>query len=167
MMKNDFRLKYPLWMMGFIVILGLIAYAMDSPTMEFVNNSSETSMEMTLEASKGIILMGAVALYVILLSVFALQLKKHNRENPSRKISAFFIRPPEYLEQDEGMTYITRKSVQKVYTFFTWALPSLAAIAIIMPMPKLFVIYGILAVAMGQYLIYYFEVRKYFKEEKE
>ena len=166
-MKNDFRLKYPLWMMAFIVILGLIAYAMDSPTMEIVNNSSETSMEMTLEASKGIILMGAIALYVILLCIFALQLKKHNRQNPSRKISAFSIRPPEYLEQDEGMTYITRKAVQKVYTFFTWALPSLAGVAIILQLPRLFIIYGILVIAMGQYLIYYLEVRKYFKEEKE
>ena len=47
-MKNDFRLKYPLWMMTFIVLLGVITYALDSPAMEYVNNSSETSMEITM-----------------------------------------------------------------------------------------------------------------------
>lgn len=166
-MKNDFRLKYPLWMMAFIILLGVIAYTLDSPTMEYVNNSSETSMQMTIVPAKGILMFGAFALYLILLGVFALRMKKHNRQNPSQKISPFSIRPLEYLEQDEGMIYITRKAVQKVYTYITWALPLLATFAIIMPMPKLFVIYGILAVALGQYLIYYLEIRKYFKEEKE
>lgn len=166
-MKNDFRLKYPLWMMAFIVLLGVIAFALDSPTMEYVNNSSETSMEMTLEPVKGIILLGAVVMYFIFLGIMAIQMMKHNRQNPSRKISPFSIRPPEYLEQDEGMTFITRKAVQKVYTYITWALPFLATLAVILPLPKLFIIYGILAVALGQYLIYYFEIRKHFKEDTE
>ncbi len=166
-MKNDFRLKYPLWMMTFIVLLGVMAYALDSPAVEYVNTNSETSLAVTIEPAKGTILIAAVAVYFILLGIFILQLKKHNRQNPSQRISPFSIRPPEYLEQDEGMTYITRKAVQKVYTYITWALPILAAVAIILPLPKIFVIYGILMVALGQYLIYYIEIRKHLKEETE
>lgn len=166
-MKNDFRLHYPVWMMAFIVLIGVMAYAMDSPSMEYLNNSNAMRAEFTLEHEKIAILFGAIAVYVILLVTFSIQLKKHNRQNPSRKVSPFSIRPLEYLEQDEGMTYITRKAVQKVYTFITWALPILATFAIILPLPKLFIIYGILAVALGQYLIYYLEIRKHFKEESE
>lgn len=33
-MKNDFRLQYPLWMMGFIIVLGLFAYGLSSPVTE-------------------------------------------------------------------------------------------------------------------------------------
>lgn len=166
-MKNDFRVKYPLWMMVFIVLLGIIAYSLDSPAMQYINNSNVTSMEMTIEPAKGIVLLVSLALYFTLLAIFLLQLKKYNRQNPTQKISAISIRPPEYLEQDEGMTYITRKAVQKVYTYITWALPILATIAIILPLSKLYIIYGILAVALGQYLIFYFEIRKHVKEEEE
>lgn len=166
-MKNDFRLKYPLWMMVFIVLLGVIAYSLDSPGMQYINNGTETSMEMTLEPVKGIILMGAIAMYFIFLGIFSIQMKKHNRQNPSQKISPFSIRPPEYLEQDEGMTFITRKAAQKVYTYITWTLPLLVTVAIVLQLPRLIIIYGILAVALGQYLIYYFEIRKHLKEDTE
>lgn len=65
------------------------------------------------------------------------------------------------------MTFITRKAIQKVFTFFTWALPALALIAMLFQVPRLFVVWGILAVSFGQYLIYYLEIRKHFKEETE
>lgn len=166
-MKNDFRLTYPLWMMGFIVLLGFIAYAMDSPTMQYVNTPETTSVEMTIEPVKIAILFGAVLLTFILLILFSLRMKKHNLENPDKKISLLSIRPAEYLEQDEGMTYITRKAVQKVYTFTTGALPSLVALAIILQLSRLWIIYGILVIGLLQYLIYYLEIRKHFKEEPE
>lgn len=165
-MKSNFRLNYPLWMMAFIVLLGAIAYAMDSPAMQYVNTPDETSLAMTFEPVKGMILFGAAFLTFLLLAVFLLRMRKHNLENPDKKISPFSIRPPEYLEQDEGMTYITRKAVQKVYTFITWTLPFLAGFAIILQFPRLWIIYGILAIAFGQYLIYYLEIRKHFKEEE-
>ena len=166
-MKNDFRLNYPLWMMAFILLLGVLAFGLNSPVAEYVNNRNETSLTVKIEAFEGFIVFGAIILYLILLTIFMAKLKKHNEENPAQKISAFGIRPPEYLEQDEGMTFITRKAVQKVYTFITWALPFLATFAIVLPLPRLLIIYGILAIAFGQYLIYYLEVRKHFKEEVE
>ncbi|TWT08955.1 hypothetical protein [Planomicrobium sp. CPCC 101079] len=166
-MKNDIRLNYPIWMMAFIVLLGVFAYGINSPTREWVNSSTETSLTVKVEALEGFMVFASLLLYIILLTVFLWKVKKHNTENPKQKISIWSIRPPEYLEQDEGMTHITRIAVQKVYTFITWSLPMLATVAILLPLPRLMLIYGILAVAFGQYLVYYLEIRKHLKEETE
>lgn len=166
-MKNDFRLQYPLWMMGFIVVLGLFAYGISSPTTEVINNGTETSITYSIGGAMGMFAVGSVIVYLIMLLIFSLQLRKHNKNNPQQKVKAFSIRPPEYLEQDEGMTFITRKAAQKVYTYITWSLPLLAAFAIVFPVPRIFIIWGILLLALGQYWIYYREIRSHFKEEAE
>lgn len=166
-MKNDFRMQYPLWMMGFIIVLGLFAYGINSPVVEYIETESEQSMMISIGGVGGMFAVGSVLIYFIMLLIFCLKLRKHNRENPNQKVSAFSVRPPEYLEQDEGMTYITRKAAQKVYTFITWGLPMLAAFAILIPVPRIFIIWGILLIALGQYWIYYREIRGHFKEESE
>lgn len=166
-MKNDFRMQYPLWMMGFIIVLGLFAYGINSPVVEYIETESEQSMMISIGGVGGMFAVGSVLIYFIMLLIFCLKLRKHNRENPTQKVSAFSVRPPEYLEQDEGMTYITRKAAQKVYTFITWGLPVLAAFAILIPVPRIFIIWGILLIALGQYWIYYREIREHFKEESE
>ncbi|TWT26328.1 hypothetical protein [Planomicrobium sp. CPCC 101110] len=166
-MKNDFRLQYPLWMMGFIVVLGLFAYGISSPVVEITGTELEQSVMVSVSGEKGFFTLGSIMLYLVMLLIFFLQLRKHNREKPGQKISPFSIRPPEYLEQDEGMTYITRKASQKVYTFITWGLPALAAFAMLFSISKLLIIWGILFIALGQYWIYYREIRKHFKEETE
>lgn len=166
-MKNDFRLQYPLWMMGFIVVLGLFAYGISSPITEVIETEAETSVTISIGGIGGMFATGSFIVYLIMLLIFTLQLKKHNRNNPQQKVKPFSIRPPEYLEQDEGMTFITRKAAQKVYTFITWSLPFLAAFAIVLPVPRIFIIWGILFIALGQYWIYYREIRSHFKEETE
>ena len=166
-MKNDFRMQYPLWMMGFIVVLGMFAYGVSSPTTEVVNTETVQSISIELGSVAGFFAVGSVILYFVMLAIFSYQLTRHNKKNPTQKISPFSIRPPEYLEQDEGMTYITRKASQKVYTFMSWSLPMLAVFAIFSPLPNLFTVWGILLIALIQYLIYYMEIRRHFKEETE
>lgn len=166
-MKNDFRFQYPLWMMGFIVVLGLLAYGLSSPVTEVIDTETEQSVMISLGPVGTIFAVGSIVIYAIMLTIFLLKLKKHNKKNPSQRISPLSIRPPEYLEQDEGMTYITRKAAQKVYTFITWSLPLLAAFAIATPLPRIYIVFGILLIALGQYWIYFSEVRKHLKEEIE
>ena len=164
-MRNDFRMRYPLWNMAFIVLLSVVAYGTNSPATKFINTETEISLTIQIEAMEGFMVFGSLILYLVLLTVFMVKIQKHNKVNPQQKISIWSFRPPEYLEQDEGMTHITRIAVQKVYTFYTWSLPLLATVTIFLPLPKLAIIYGILAVAFVQYLIYYLEIRKHFKEE--
>ena len=166
-MKNDIRLNYPLWMMAFIALLGVFAYGINSPTRKFVNTETETSITIGIDALETVLVFGSIFVYFILLTIFIGQVNKYNKQNPHQKISLFSLRPPEYLEADEGMTHITRRAVQKVYSFYSIALPVLATIIIIIPLPRLAVIYSVLGLAFAQYVIYYLEIRKHFKEETE
>ncbi|HSI65930.1 MAG TPA: hypothetical protein VK947_00845 [Planococcus sp. (in: firmicutes)] len=168
-MRNDFRLQYPLWMMGFVIVFGILAYGVTAiPSgVEVRESETVTSFSVHLGAIETWTIIGSLVLYSLMLGVFLLKLMRHNKENPTQKISSFPIRPPEYLEQDEGMTYITRKAAQKVYTFMTWALPMLALAIMLIPVSRLVIIWSILAVALVQYLIYYLEIRKHLKEETQ
>lgn len=166
-MKNDFRMQYPLWMMGFIILLGMFAYGISSPVTEIINTDTEQSIMIELEPVAGFFVIGTAILYIVMLVIFIFQMLRHNKKNPTQKVSPFSIRPLEYLEQDEGMTYITRKASQKVYTFMSWSLPLLAVFAMTSPVPRVFIVWGILLVALIQYVIYYLEIRKHLKEEVE
>ncbi len=167
-MKNDFRLHYPLWMMGFIVVLGIFLFGVNSPTTtDIVNTETEQSVLVEYSTVEGFVILGSIILYLLMLLVFYIQMKRHNKMNPTQKIPSFAIRPPEYLEQDEGMTHITRKASQKVYTFMTWSLPGLAVFAMFSPFSRIYTVLAILLVALIQYVIYYREIRRHFKEEPE
>lgn len=167
-MKNDFRMQYPLWMMGFIVVLGIFLFGVNSPeTTEIVNTEVEQSILVEYGVVQGFIIVGSIILYLIMLLIFYIKMRRHNTMNPTQKIPSFAIRPPEYLEQDEGMTHITRIASQKVYTFMTWSLPALAVFAMFSPLPRIYIVLSILAVALLQYVIYYREIRKHLKEEDE
>ncbi|ANU19139.1 hypothetical protein BBI15_02415 [Planococcus plakortidis] len=164
-MKQDFRMTYPLWNMAFILILAVMAVGFTS---SFVNVSkTDSSLSIEAQAVEGFLLFIALIAYLVLITIYLIALQSYNRKNPERKIPAFSIRPPEYMEQDEGMTFITRKAVQKVYTFITWSLPFLALIVMLAPIPKLLIVWGILAVAFGQNLIYYVEMRRHLKGAAE
>lgn len=166
-MKNDIRLNYPLWMMGFIALLGVLAYGIHSPETVFIDNETETSLSIQIGPFESFLIFGSIIVYLILMTVFTAKIKEYNRRNPHQKISMFSLRPPEYLEADEGMTHITRRAVQKVYSFYSIALPALATVVIILPIPRLLIIFAILGLAFVQYGIYYAEVRKHFKEEEQ
>lgn len=164
-MKQDFRMTYPLWNMAFILILAVMAVGFTS---SFVNvTKTDSSLSIETQAVEGFLLFAALIAYLVLITIYLIALQSYNRKNPERKIPAFSIRPPEYMEQDEGMTFITRKAVQKVYTFITWSLPFLALIVMLAPIPKLLIVWGILAVAFGQNLIYYVEMRRHLKGAAE
>lgn len=164
-MKQDLRRTYPLWNMAFILILAVIAVGLTSSSVKFI--WAESSFGIEAQALDGLLMFAGIAAYLVLITIYLFALKSYNRKNPGRKISPFSIRPPEYMEEDEGMTFITRKAVQKVYTFITWSLPFLALVVIVFPIPKLLIVWGILAVAFGQNLIYYLEMRKHLKEAAE
>lgn len=63
--------------------------------------------------------------------------------------------------------HITRKASQKVYTFMNWSLPMLAIFAMFSPWSRIYTVFAILLIALLQYIIYYREIRKHFKEEEE
>ena len=160
-------MRYSLWLLAFIVLLGLILFSVDGATTEFIHNEDELRFGTQFPPLESVLLYGSIFLTFLLITIFSLKLSKHNKQHPDQKLSMWQIRPIEYLEQDEGMTYITRRASQKVYTFFVWALPFMAVIYILFEVPRFWMIFGILFLAWMQYLIYYVEVRRQLKEEDE
>ena len=165
-MKKDFRVQYPLWQMAFIVLFGFMAFGLSGATMELVNTSDEFSYSLQFPPLESVALFGTLILTLFLLAIFFMKVSKHNKQNPTQKISLLQIRPLEYLEQDEGMVHITRIAAQKVYTFFAWALPFIAVIFLVFELSRFWMIVGILFLAMMQYFIYYMEVRKRLEDEE-
>lgn len=161
------RLQYPLWQMMFIVLFGGFAFGVTGASTEFVNSDDEMSYGIYLGAFETIVILGTGLLTFILFTLFTMKVSKHNKQFPDKKISMWQIRPVEYLEQDEGLTYITRKAAQKVYTFFAWALPITASLYMFLDLSKFVMIVGILIIALFQYLIYYLEIRKHLEGVEE
>lgn len=166
-MKKDFRVQYPLWQMVFIVLFGFMAFSFTGVSTELNQNSEGFSYSLEFNPIESIFLFGALFISFISILIFIRKISNHNKQNPDQKISMWQIRPLEYLEQDEGMTHITRRAAQKVYTFFVWALPLLAVIYMVFGLPRFWMILGILFLALMQYLIYYIEIRKHLEEEEE
>lgn len=165
-MKKDFRVQYPLWQMAFIVLLGFMAFGLTGATSELVNTSNEFSYSLQFNPLETVALFGTLFLTFFLLVIFLMKISQHNKQNPTQKITLLQIRPLEYLEQDEGMVHITRIAAQKVYTFFSWALPFIAMIFLVFELSRFWMIISILFVALMQYFIYYMEVRKHLEEEE-
>ena len=120
-MKKDLRVQYPLWQMAFIVLTGLILFSVNGASTEFIHNAEELRFGAEFPPLESVLLYSSIFLTVLLITIFSLKITKHNKQHPNQKLSMWQIRPIEYLEQDEGMTYITRRASQKVYTFFVWA----------------------------------------------
>lgn len=152
-MKNDFRVQYPLWNIGAIFILGLIAFGSQMKI-----NYSESSLAISLDNAH-LLLIGTI-LFFIYVALFSKKVSQHNKMNPSKKLSLFGFKPIEFLEEDEMFQQVTQRATQKVYSFFSFALP-LTVVLFLCPLPHLFYILIILLLASAQNLIYYLEIKKY------
>ena len=122
--QNDFRIQYPLWQIAFIMFLFLMSttkYGMDN-----------------YNPYKNYVFIALLLVLVILLVVFMYKVIHYNRNHHKQKLSLWQVRPYEFLDQDEGMEWVTKRATQKVYTFFVWALPILAGIFFTLPPKSLF-----------------------------
>lgn len=164
-MKNDMRVRYPVWQMGFIaIIMALVFLIGESAEFELYDDGGFT-FTTQLEFWSGIIVATLLLTVFMMLILFIRSVSKHNKNFPRRKISLFSFRPQEFMDDDELFREVTRRATQKVYSFFSVALPIIAALFIILPVPRVWMVLGILALSLVQYLIYYSTIRKYVTEK--
>ncbi|MFC5602623.1 hypothetical protein [Sporosarcina koreensis] len=167
-MKGDMRYTYPLWQMGFILLLialtTIIGLALDY---ELSNGKESFLFEFSLEGAGFWSLAAWLAVLVIYLLLFGWKMHLHNKRNPSRQMKFMTLKPQEYMEDDELFEEVTRRATQKVYSYFTVALPFLASFFLILPIGKFGMLNALLLLAIGQYFIYYRTMRGYVKEDTE
>ena len=163
-MKNDLRITYPLWMMCFILLIAASVYLIGTTAVVEGQDTGEFTFSLSLESN----LIFFSILFVLLIGsllTFFIKLYNHNRNYPQKKFTLFYLKPPEYLEDDELFQQATGLATKKVYTFFVSAIPILAMLYIVMPIGKMWMVIGLLLLGFLQYLIYYLEIRKYVTEE--
>lgn len=162
-MKNDMRITFPLWMMCFILLIAATVYLVGT-TAVIEESTDEVTFILNFESN----LIFFYSLFVLLIGsliTFFMKLVKHNRQYPQKKISPFYLKPPEYIEDDELFQQATGLATKKVYTFFVSAIPILAVLYIVLPIGKMWMIIGLLFLGFMQYLIYYIKIKKYIVEE--
>ncbi|QFF99658.1 hypothetical protein PB01_12890 [Psychrobacillus glaciei] len=166
-MKKDFRVQYPLWQIGFMMVFMVIAIIITGAATNYVNDKTSFSYSIQLEALEGGIMFLIIPVFLVMVIILSIKLSKYNKENPSKKLSVWGNKPLEYMEDDEAWQMITRKATQKVYTFFTWSLPFSALFHLLIPTSQLLIIINIVALSFAQYIIYYVNVRRHVMEDNE
>ena len=164
-MKNDLRVTYPLWMMCFILLIAASIYLIGTTAVIEGHGTDEVTFIFSIESN----LISFSILFVLLIGsliTFFIKLAKHNRQYPHKKFSLFYLKPPEYLEDDELFQQATGLATKKVYTFFASAIPILAVLYLVLPIGKMWMVIGVFLLGFMQYLIYYLEIRKYVAEEE-
>ncbi|WP_438311340.1 hypothetical protein [Sporosarcina sp. FA9] len=165
-MKKDMRITYPLWMMGFIFLIGVsIFYVAKTSVVE--SNGDDVTLTFMIGTGSNIIAFSLISIILLTTVItFFVRMLLHNRKNPERKIPFVYWKPPEYIDDDELFQQATGRATRKVYTFFVTAIPFLFIIYISLPIGKLWMAMGVLFLGFMQYLIYYKEIRKYVSEEE-
>lgn len=163
-MKNDMRFTMPLWQMGAIVILIMmtITIGVAGDITYFGNGGFE--FEFTLEGFSAAVFLLTTLSFFIYLILLLTNIRKHNKQFPNKKISAFTMKPQEYIDDDELFEEMTKRATKKVYSYYAWALPLLVALSLGAFLGRTVILVGILLIAFGQYWIYYSTMRKVFKE---
>lgn len=159
-LKNDMRITFPLWQMGFIVITMIITLLIGLSSVSIVENNS-FELGVNLQGKWGVIWGVALLVLVFYLVLFSRNIAKHNRRMPKHKITVFSWKPQEYMEDDELFQEVTKRATKKVYSYFVLAIPLLAGLSIGFQIGTIGMVIGLLLLSIGQYLIYYTEIRKY------
>ena len=159
-MKKDFRIQYPLWQIGLLLMATFGLFASQG-------GYSDLILALNLEMLGAIVAVFLVPLFIGFGLTFRKRLTAHNKTYPNQRLSFFQLKPFEYIEDDEGWKFITRRATQKVYAFFTGALPISLYIHLFFDVPQYGVVINLLVLAIMQFLIYYLEIRKYVHEDIE
>ncbi|HJF31433.1 MAG TPA: hypothetical protein K8V56_06585 [Sporosarcina psychrophila] len=157
-MKNDMRITYPLWQMGVIVIAMLLTWLVG---LSSVFTVGDRTLEVNIQGEWGVVWGVALLVFVFYLALFTWNVAKHNKRMPNHKINVFSWKPQEYMEDDELFQEFTKRATKNVYTYFVWSIPLFAGLSLGLQLGTIGMIMGLLLLSLGQYLIYYTQIKKY------
>lgn len=160
------RITYPIWQMGGIVLLMVLVLVMSLSSVFTIFEDGGFEFEFNLQGGLGMIWSGTLLVLLFYSLLFAWNVDKHNKQMPMHTINLFSWKPQEYMEDDELFQEFTKRATKKVYSYFVWAIPTLAAVGIGLRVGTTGMVLGLLLLSMGQYLIYYKEIRKYVGEDE-
>ncbi len=153
-MKASFSARSPLWQIVATLILFpllmLVAYSRQNDTTEF------NKLDLF------VLIAGAVVL--LLFAAYILMLIQYNRHHPENKVGLFGMSPIELKNEDEGMSMFTAHATQRVYKYYTFALPFTALILLYLPHSIYITLTVLMLLMIGHYIIYWHAIWPVFKE---
>ncbi|TMW70980.1 hypothetical protein [Alteribacter natronophilus] len=165
MNKKDFRVRVPLWNIAIFAALAFWAYGG-----VYAVDMMWNGIEVTVENGEASVLwnmpalaaaFGGMALLLIVVTAYFIQVIRHNRRNPEKKLGAiYFFKPVELLEDDEMVSQITNRAAKKVYAFYTSLLP-LLVLLMLFPLPRYTFILIVCLGIMAHNAIIYREMRRF------
>lgn len=84
----------------------------------------------------------------------------YNKRNPEDPIKPSII-PMEMREEDEGMQWLTFKATRKVYIFFAFSIPFAITLTAYFNHIPYFPIILFIIMGIAQYLIFWFQMKRY------
>lgn len=167
MYKNDFRVKFPLWNIVLYTILMIWTYSVVYLTDMFFNNFEGmfgVNGEINWNISGLLSFFIGLILLILFFIIYFIKLNRHNKRNPSKKMSAFtLLRLGEFIEDDELFRQITQNATKRVHIFYSQILP-LVILLMVFPFNRYVFIVVIFLLLIIQNLIYYRHIRKYITE---
>ncbi|WP_108669357.1 hypothetical protein [Peribacillus acanthi] len=136
-------MRSPLWSLIFIVELACL---------HLFSTVLEQPYKAGVVSGFSLFIIGTLIVYTVLIN-------RYNRRNPKSKIKWMSVMPVEFREEDEGMQWLTNRACRKVYIFFYSALPAAFVLLFLFPNVSWLPISIILTLAIGQFVIYWLEMR--------
>lgn len=153
-MKQLFSIKSPLWQIiaaSFLyVILLLIIH--DAPNDQ--SGLTPTRVGLLIGAA-------AVLLYTV---IYIISVITYNKKHPDHRLSVTGIKPPEILDEDEGMNMLTARATKRVYRYHAFALPFLAVFITIIEASLTVVVTALFIATIIHYLVYWHAIWPAFQD---
>lgn len=166
--NKDFRVQVPLWNIAVWIILMIwtygVVYAVDMITSDFkgVFVVLDYGLQINWHVPGILSIIIGTLFLAIFFTAYFLKLKRYNEQNPSKKLDTFtFIKPGEFLEDDEMLRQVTENATKKVYIFYSQALPLLIFLFVIFPLDRYAYIVMIFSLLIVHNALYYLEIRRF------
>lgn len=168
MNKNDFRVQIPLWniTLGFILMYWAygVIYAADLLFTDFqgvfVVANDGVNANWYLPGILSIII--GFFLMVVFFVIYFIKLKNYNQMNPNLQLHAFtFLKPGEFLEDDEMLRQVTENATKKIYIFYSQVLPLIILLIVCFPIDRYVYVVMLFSTMIIHNALYYLEIRKF------
>lgn len=102
---------------------------------------------------------------VLVVFLWPLLIKSHNRNNPNDQIKIGGFLPTEFREMDEGQQWVTYRACRNVYIYYNVALPLTAVIFFSLAGNKFAPLICLGLLGIGQYLVYWLTINRFLKQD--
>ncbi|MDG5786224.1 hypothetical protein QA612_01890 [Evansella sp. AB-P1] len=170
MNKSDLRVQFPLWNIALWIILMIwtygVVYAVDMLLIDFkgVFENVNGVLIINWHVPEILSIYIGLLLSIIFFIAYFIRIKQHNKENPTNKLVGIsFLKPSEFLEDDEMLRQVTEKATKNVYVMYSHGLPLIIFFLIVFDTSRYVYILLLFLLLIIHNALFYREIRKFLR----